>query len=230
MNLYEYVGGMATGAVDPEGLQLIRNRLYNARNQTLASIHTDLITNHGYGISYSSFVKQVSNAHPGIDVKGAHAGLIRWSDAPPPPPPKQPSTQPATQPISDVPANEIGPCPWNLCDKWYLSITSITGGGAKAALVLAGGDLRASDDCCMSLGNYKHHYTYQGLGGGGGAKFSGTWSSTVSEVEIRTKCLAWKDWIGLGRITVAGVALIGGYGWLWATTPHSYTSHHGWVV
>ena len=94
MNLYEYVGSRPIGHVDPAGLQLIRNRLYNANSQTLHSIHADLIGNHGYTIPYDSFVKQVLNAQPSLNVTAVHTGLILWSTTPPARP-TQPSKPPA---------------------------------------------------------------------------------------------------------------------------------------
>lgn len=82
MNLYAAYHVMYAG-VDPMGTELIRNRVYNAQNQTLRQIYNDLIGNHGYTLSWNSFIQQVKNWY-GCNNKSMPStsenicGLVKW--------------------------------------------------------------------------------------------------------------------------------------------------------
>jgi len=127
-------------------------------------------------------------------------------DDPPPPPPVEPSRD-----------RKPKCCPRDTCDTWILSIESITAGGMYSSWAFAMAKSTAHESCCMS--RYSKLYTFWGGGLGFGLNFSHSKGSDDDWAAFSTDCIPWDKHNGAGRITTAGLVVVGGAGHVFASIP-----------
>ena len=109
MGLYEYVGSDPIDHTDPQGTELIKNRLYKAENQSLREIYSDL-KSRGYTMTFEEFNRQCRNAGYTLGTDDKFSGDVRWQKAPPPqPPPEKPASPEAVEKKAVVDQSQQAP-------------------------------------------------------------------------------------------------------------------------
>lgn len=115
----------------------------------------------------------------------------------------------------------VGLCPAGKCDKWEITVVTITSGGIAVALLWVKAELRADPSCCMGGPlEYNRDYVYAGVGIGIGLKIS--LSINVGSKKFTTPCIGWNDHNGWGRVTAGGIGAVYTYGTIFLTTPQAY--------